>query len=849
MGGHIAWNRSEADIRLHSSKRCLRKSVAHPGTPPVSLRLALFTAMAYRPASGSCPARSRRMTARTIILTVAALALASAGCSHNPGYFPYLIPGGPIAESHAKPGGRGYFKNFDPKACKLEISPNQQINAPVGTQVVLLGTVVDKDGQPRRSRRIEWMVEGPGNIVEADESGAFPGRGYKKDNKYAVTYTNYVTKTITRGNTDDGDDVIVAPGQTFCVISSAVPGETVITGYAPEVFNWDNGRVVVKINWGDGRFSFPAPAVVRFGGEHTLTTTVSSTAAEGSPSGYRIRYKVLEGPPTTLMSRSGTSTSTSQSGSSNEAEAVTDVNGEGAIRLVQPSPKAGKTRVAVEIVKPAESGTGPGTVVSRRETVIEWAEPRIHLAVNAPTAAGVGTTFPVTITLDNDGSVDSRDARVKLTLSDGATLERSEPPPSRQDAAGGITFDLPPVLGKGKQEVTLQVKPARLGQVSFNAEVATADGLQANTRAVTRIEQGKLQMLVEGPASAIAGESIPFKVAVTNSGAVAVDNVTVWARYDEGLRYAAPANPVELSAGTIAPGQTKTLDLPLTAAKSGRYGVRATATADGSLTATGEPVAVDVQRAELVLAATGPRLVYLNQDFEWNVTVRNTGDAAVSNVVVRASLPTDVKIKAVEGAKVGAGSVEWTVPEMRAGEQRTYRIPATATRLTDRATLTASVLADATSGAKTVGDPVGSKAESSVAIIGTPAVSLVLTAPAGLVEVGKRATFTIKVKNEGTVSARKIELTGFVPPELRPVRGTGAVLGIPNGPAPLLGRIEGTGRVVFPPMEELRPGETVTFTVDVDAVQAGDARFRVEVAASHLTSPLKEEQAARVTAK
>jgi len=453
------------------------------------------------------------------------------------------------------------------------------------------------------------------------------------------------------------------------------------------------------------------------------------------------------------------------------------------------------------------------------------------------------------VALDNEASVDSRDARVTIRLTDGATLARSDPPPSRQDANGALTFDLPPVSGKAKQEISLQVKPARLGQFTVNADVVTADGLQATNSASTRVEQGKLQMHVEGPASAIAGEQIPFKISVTNGGSIQADNVTVWARYDDGLRYAAPNNPVELSAGSIAPGQTKTVDLPLSAAKSGRFGVRATATADGNLTATAEPVAVDVQRAELTIAATGPRLVYLNQDFEWNVTVRNTGDATVSNVVVRATLPTDVRVKSVEGGKTGAGSVEWALAELRAGDQKTYRIPATATKLAPSATLTATVLADATNGTRTVGDPVNSKAESVVAIIGTPALSLVLTAPAGLVEVGKRATFTVKVKNEGTVSARNVELAAFVPPELRSVRGTGVVLGSQNAPAPLTARIEGTGRMAFPALEELRPNETVTFTIDVDAVQAGDARFRAEVTAAHLASPLKEEQAARVTAK
>ena len=47
----------------------------------------------------------------------------------------------------------------------------------------------------------------------------------------------------------------------------------------------------------------------------------------------------------------------------------------------------------------------------------------------------------------------------------------------------------------------------------------------------------------------------------------------------------------------------------------------------------------------------------------------------------------------------------------------------------------------------------------------------------------------------------------------------------------------------------LEPGGTLTFTIDVEAAQAGDARFRAEVKAAHLTNTLKEEQSTRVTAK
>lgn len=777
------------------------------------------------------------MSARTAALLLTALALAASGCSYNPGYFPSLLPPGRIEQTHAKPRGFGYFRNFDPKACRLGVSPNGQATAPLGSQIVLVATVYDKDGQPRRDRRVEWMLDGPGNIIEADESGLYAGRGYKVDNRYAVTYTSYIPKKITRGNDDDKDNVAIEPGQTFIVIHSAVPGETIVTAYAPEVYNWDNGRVVTKVLWGDSRFYFPSSTAVRIGGETTLATSVNPNTADAQGN-FRVRYRVIDGPAATLVSR-GSDTSLAGSGGK-EAEAYLDDTGPASVRLIQNDPKPGKTRVAIEVVKPPETGTGPGTVVGRREVTVEWATAEVKLNVNAPPVASALGTFPVTVSLDNVAGVESKDARVRVTLSDGATLSRSDPPPNRQDAQGALIFDLPPVSGKGKQPITLQVKPARIGTVTVTAE-AVSDGMRADTSATTRIEQGKLQLLLEAPPLALTGERIPVRASITNGGAAPAENVTVWARFDNGLLYNSGPGPVELSGGTIAPGQTKTFDLPLTARTAGRYGLRATATGDGNLSAAADPVAVDVRRAELAVGLTGPKLAYLNQEVDWSVTVANRGDSAVTNVVVRATLPPELKITNSDNGTVGPGSVEWKVSELRSGEQKSFKLSGEAIKLAPQAGITVAVLGDAVSNGTTVGTPVEGKAESELAVIGTPALALELATPTGLVEAGKRAKFLVRVKNQGTVSARNVEVNCFAPPELKPVRGSGAGAGEAN--------IENSGRVAFPRIEELQPGQTLTLTVEVDALKAGDARFRAEVSAAHLKSPLKEEQATRVTAR
>ena len=105
---------------------------------------------------------------RLALLAVLGLGASGCGFSHNPSYFPYLHLPGDIEQTHAKPPGKGYYADFDPHAQCLVVRPPEGAS-PVRSQVVLIATVYDEKGQPRRNRRVEWMLEGAGNIVEVDE--------------------------------------------------------------------------------------------------------------------------------------------------------------------------------------------------------------------------------------------------------------------------------------------------------------------------------------------------------------------------------------------------------------------------------------------------------------------------------------------------------------------------------------------------------------------------------------------------------------------------------------------------------------------------------------------------------
>src|SRR5262249_49436681 len=169
----------------------------------------------------------------------------------------------------------------DPHACRLEVRP-QETCMPVRGQQVLIATVYDEDNKPRRKRRVEWILEGPGNIIEVDESGYLAARGYKVDNKYAVSYTDYFEHAITRGNSDPGDDFVIRRGRSWCAIPSAVEGQTTVTVYAPEIQTWERGRQFVKVQFVDANWQFPPPAAVRAGTAHPFATKVTRHT-DGAP--------------------------------------------------------------------------------------------------------------------------------------------------------------------------------------------------------------------------------------------------------------------------------------------------------------------------------------------------------------------------------------------------------------------------------------------------------------------------------------------------------------------------------------------------------------------------------------
>src|SRR5205823_6526760 len=153
-------------------------------------------------------------------------------------------------------------------AVRLTVTPADSAAA-VGVPCLLIATVTDADGQPRHNRRVEWRLTGVGRIVEVDEG--LNGRGRKVDDRTAFGQTVLVAQTVRREN---GEEVRVQPGQSWCVIASPAEGDSVVTVTAPEVAEPSARQVTATKHWTESDCRFPAPAVCPTGAQPVLVTQI-----------------------------------------------------------------------------------------------------------------------------------------------------------------------------------------------------------------------------------------------------------------------------------------------------------------------------------------------------------------------------------------------------------------------------------------------------------------------------------------------------------------------------------------------------------------------------------------------
>ena len=218
---------------------------------------------------------------------------------------------------------------------------------------------------------------------------------------------------------------MIRPGQTWCVVSAPVEGDTYITCYAPGIADWDKNKVYTTVHWVDSQWEFPQPIQKAAGSEAVLVTKVYKATTKQPLEGYQVRYKLRDGPAARF-----------QPDGRQEVTVKTNLSGHGVARLQQiavPGQAAppGINVIDIEVVRPPDPTAPSGTVVvvGRGSTSIEWLAPNVVLGYTGPSAAMVGDEVTYTASLQNLGKVPSDVIELRVPTPKGMEFVRSNPTP------------------------------------------------------------------------------------------------------------------------------------------------------------------------------------------------------------------------------------------------------------------------------------------------------------------------------------------------------------------------------------------------------------------------------------
>jgi uncharacterized repeat protein (TIGR01451 family) len=436
-----------------------------------------------------------------------------------------------------------------------------------------------------------------------------------------------------------------------------------------------------------------------------------------------------------------------------------------------------------------------------------------------PAQVVLGQEFEYLIYVTNIGQADLNNVTVNDVTSAGWDIVSSTP--SGRVSGNNMSWDLG-TMGPGDQElITVRAKATQAGTIdacasaTYNSSVCVA----------TQVVQPSLLVTKSAPAEVLACDQIPIKIVVTNNGTGPARDVKVTDNLPAGMTVNGQ-QVVTLDAGTLAAGQSREFTLMASAARTGRFENKASASGSPNLAAESSATVTVVKKPVLTLVQECSDEMFLGRESEVKLTVRNTGDAACRGTTLVSNLPAGAAFASATDGGVGSGTaVNWALGEIAPGATKTVSYRYTSTQGgTFRTTSTVSCAC---------AEPVSANCET--VYKGIPAILVECIDVEDPDEVGTTDVYIIRVTNQGTAPGTGIRVVGEVPGQMSYESSSGATTGTANGRT-----------ITFAPLATLAPRATAEWRVVVMCNEPGDARFMVRVTSDQFTNPIQETESTTI---
>lgn len=468
----------------------------------------------------------------------------------------------------------------------------------------------------------------------------------------------------------------------------------------------------------------------------------------------------------------------------------------------------------------AQSHGGEGTGKPGEKALEGVQQPTLVLQKFAPGEIQVGKPAKFVMQVRNAGVQAADNVVVQDEIPAGTQLISTSP--SATNEGGRIVWQLGKLSPGEDRTVEMQVMPKAEGDIGSVATVTYS--AQASVK--THCTMPQLAIRMTAPSEVMIGNQEHVKIEIRNPGSGDATGVMLFENVPPNVKHVAgPA--LEFEIGTLRAGETRELDLVLTAEKAGKVTNVLTARAQGNLQVQ-QQVEFEVIAPALAVAVQGPERRYLERPATYEVSVQNPGTAPAHDVQIVTKLPKGMRfVKANNKGEYDAAThaVYWSLAELPKGEKGTVELT---TMPVETGQQTLQVESRAQQG-------LADKTQRDVLIEGLAAIKFDVRSLQDPVEVNGETGYEIRVSNQGTKAATNLQVAAELPAGLKLTSAEGETQH----------RID-QNRIIFEPLQQLAPKADTVYKIHAQATQAGDQRIVVEVKSDDLTQPLRSEQSTRV---
>jgi uncharacterized repeat protein (TIGR01451 family) len=474
------------------------------------------------------------------------------------------------------------------------------------------------------------------------------------------------------------------------------------------------------------------------------------------------------------------------------------------------------------------AGRTPASFVSNRPGDPQWEiQQQASLVIEklAPPAVQVNVPAKFMMVVRNVGRVPAGQVLIRDRVPEKAQLLQATPKPTRQEG-DLMEWELPSLAPGDAFQIQLDLLPTEPGEIGSVAQVTST------AVAATRTRSTRPQLSVQHTAAptAMVGQTVMMNIIVRNDGDGVAENVILREIVPPQLTHPA-GNEIENPIGTLAPGQTRTLQLPLVAKTPGTARNTIRVSGDGKLSSE-HSIDIQIVAPQLQVASEGPERRFLSRSATHTFQVTNNGTANATNVQMMARLP--------QGLRYESSSPEGRYdPSRHAVFWAMANLPSNANQ---QVALTTMPLAPGN-------QPIEFHA---LADLNQPQVTtktMVVEQLSELffdiddlqdpIEVGTNTIYVIRVENQGSQVANDVGIVVDIPAGIEPL----------NVESPVEYQMQRDGqnsRLVLAPIPNMNPRAQLVIRLEARGGREGDHRIEVRMTSAQRPTPVAKQESTQV---